>query len=368
MDFAYNEDQKSLRKSAREFLESEAPITLARRMLDDPTGFDEGLWKHMAELGWMGIAIPESDGGLGLGMLELCLLLEEMGRLVVPSPFFSTVALAAPIIAALTDGAERSELLGAIASGSRKLTVAISEENDTFAAPSFKTKAKNKDGTWLVNGTKLFVTDAQIVDAMLVVTGVAPDYSVFLVEASDAVVTPKNSLDPTRRLSSVTFKDSPAILLGEEGLATAALGQARNRSAVALAAEATGICDAVTTRAVEYARERQQFGRAIGSFQAISHKCADMLVAAESARSTTYFAAWSIDEGEPGTHLAAATAKASTTSGAVSVCENGIQVHGGIGFTWEHDMHLYYRRAKFTELFAGSGAQWRERIACLLAG
>ncbi|GAC1419366.1 MAG: hypothetical protein NVSMB57_13730 [Actinomycetota bacterium] len=157
------------------------------------------------------------------------------------------------------------------------------------------------------------------------------------------------------------------MLVGAEGGATQAVARMRDRAAVALAAEATGVADAVVRRSVAYAHERQQFGRAIGSFQAISHKCADMLVATESARSTTYYAAWAVDEGAPDANLACATAKACAASAAVRVCEEGIQVHGGIGFTWEHDMHLYYRRAKLAELFLGSTAHWRERIAALLA-
>ncbi|HVL90937.1 MAG TPA: acyl-CoA dehydrogenase family protein [Actinomycetota bacterium] len=365
MEFGLSEDQQTLKKSAREFLEGEAGIALARRMLEHESGFEPSLWTHMAELGWMGIAIPESEGGLGLGMLELSLLLEEMGRVALPSPYFSTVALAVPVVASLADAATRSEVLGAVAAGERKLTLAYAEASGAFDPAAIEAAAQGSGDLWTVTGTKMFVPDAHLADQIVVLARTGVGVGAFLVQAADCEISQNESLDRTRRLGTVTLGGVAARPLGGED-AWAEIERALDRAAVGLAAEATGVADAVMSMSVAYAKERQQFGRAIGSFQAVSHTCADMLVAAESARSTTYYAAWAIDEGAPDAPRAAATAKAAATTGAMRVCEDGIQVHGGIGFTWEHDMHLWYRRAKLCELLLGPATVWRERIASLL--
>ena len=365
MEFGLSEDQQTLKKSAREFLEAEAGIALARRMLEDDTGFEPALWAHMAELGWMGIAIGEADGGVGLGMLELALLLEEMGRVALPSPYYSTVALAAPVVAALAGPALRAEVLGAVAAGERKLTLAFAEESGSFDATGIAAVATGSGDMWTITGRKMFVSDAHLADQIVVLARTGAGIGAFLVSASDCEITQSDSLDRTRRLSVVTLDGVAARPLGGDD-AWDDIGRALDRAAVGLAAEATGVADAVMNRSVAYVKDRNQFGRPIATFQAVSHKCADMLIATESARSTTYFAAWALDEATPDAPLAAATAKAAATTGAMRVCEDGIQVHGGIGFTWEHDMHIWYRRAKLCELLLGPAPVWRERVASLL--
>lgn len=365
MEFGLSEDQQTLKKSAREFLEGEAGIALARRMLEDETGFEHALWTHMAELGWMGIAIGEEDGGLGLGMLELALLLEEMGRMALPSPFYSTVALAAPVVAALAEPGLRAEVLGAVAAGERKLTLAIAEAGGRFDAAGIAATATQAGSAWTLTGRKMFVSDAHLADEIVVLARTGAGIGAFLVAASDCAIEQNESLDRTRRLGTVALDGVAARPIGSDD-AWPEIERALDRAAVGLAAEATGVADIVMHNSVAYVKERQQFGRPIATFQAVSHKCADMLVAAESARSTTYYAAWAIDEATPDAPRAAATAKAAATTGAMQVCEDGIQVHGGIGFTWEHDMHIWYRRAKMCELFLGPASVWRERIASLL--
>jgi alkylation response protein AidB-like acyl-CoA dehydrogenase len=363
MDFALSEDQETLKKSAREFVQAEAPLTLARKMLEHDTGFEPSLWRQMAELGWMGIAIPEAQGGLGLGMLELSLLLEEMARTVTPSPFFSTVALAAPVLAAV--GATGP--LQRIAEGELRTTLALAEEQGRFDGHDIAAVADPSGGAWSITGRKLFVPDAHLAEAFVTVARAPFGAAVFMVDAQAASVITHESMDRTRRLGEVIFEGAAAELVSAENDAWPEIERTLDRAAVALAAEATGVGDAVMTQSVDYVRERKQFGRAIGSFQAVSHRCADMLVGVESSRSTTYYAAWAIDEATPDAPLAAATAKACASTAAIATCESGIQVHGGIGFTWEHDMHIYFRRAKLTELFLGAAPVWRDRITSLLS-
>jgi alkylation response protein AidB-like acyl-CoA dehydrogenase len=373
MEFGFSEEQEALRKSAREFLTDQSTTALVRRIMEDKTGFDEGLWKQMSSLGWMGTAIPESDGGLGLGLIELAILFEEMGRAILPAPFLSSVGLAAPVLAA----AGAKDLLGAVASGSKRATLALAEPEGGWGAAGVKAKAVKADGSWKLSGTKSFVPDAHLADEIIVVarTERAKDpregLSLFLVPTADKKMKVKqlDTVDRTRRLASVKVGGVTVgsdRLIGPEGGAWPILERSLDRAAVALAAEGTGLAQQVLEITRDYAKERTQFDKPIGSFQAISHRLADMLLAVENARSTTYYAAWALEESTPDASLAAATAKVAASEAAAKVAAGGIQVHGGIGFTWEHDMHLYYRRAKWIELFGGDTTVWRERIASLL--
>jgi len=377
MDFGFTNEQEALRKSAREFLADRSTTQLVRTLMEHKTGFDEGLWKEMAALGWMGIAIPEDDGGLGLGMLELAILAEETGRVILPSPFYSSVGLAAPVVAAAAQGTLRKELLGGIASGESRATVALAEAEGRWDAPGIKTKAVREGDAYTLTGTKVFVPDAHLANEIVVVarTARAKDpregISLFAVPTSDPKVKIKqlDTIDRTRRLSRVRFSGVTVgtdRMLGAEGEGWPVLERALDRAATTLAAEATGLASKVLELSRDYAKERMQFDKPIGSFQAISHKVADMLLLTENARSNTYYAAWALDEGAPDAQLATATAKVAASEAARIVSQNGIQVHGGIGFTWEHDMHLYYRRAKWCELFLGDASVWREKIASLL--
>ena len=377
MDFGFTDEQEALRKSAREFLTERSTTQLVRTLMDHKTGFDDGLWKEMSELGWMGIAIPEADGGLGLGMIELGILAEETGRALLPSPFYSSVGLAAPVIAAAAEGTVRKELLGGIASGEARATVALAEAEGRWDAAGVKTKAVREGDVFTITGTKVFVPDAHLAQEVVVVarTARAKDpregISLFAVPTSDAKVKIKtlDTIDRTRRLSRVRLSGATVggdRLLGREGEGWPLLERALDRAATTLSAEATGLASKVLELSRDYAKERTQFDKPIGSFQAISHKIADMLLLTENARSNTYYAAWALEEGAPDAPLAAATAKVAGSEAARVVAQDGIQVHGGIGFTWEHDMHLYYRRAKWCELFLGDASVWRERIASLI--
>jgi alkylation response protein AidB-like acyl-CoA dehydrogenase len=377
MDFGFTEEQEALRKSAREFLTDRSTTALVRQLMAHKTGFDEGLWKEMASLGWMGTAIPEEDGGLGLGLIELGVLAEEMGRAILPSPFYSSVGLAAPVIAAAAEGDVRKRVLGGIASGELRATVALVEEEGRWDAAGVKAKAVPADGGYKLSGTKVFVPDAHLADEIVVAarTSRAKDpregISLFLVPASDKKVKIKQleTIDQTRRLGQVKVGGvvvGADRLIGPEGGGWPLLERALDRAATTLSAEATGLATKVLELSRDYAKERMQFDRPIGSFQAISHRVANMLLLTENARSNTYYAAWALEEGAPDAQLATATAKVAASEAARIVAQDGIQVHGGIGFTWEHDMHLYYRRAKWCELFLGDPTLWRERIASLL--
>jgi len=378
MDFGFTEEQEALRKSAREFLTDRSTTQLVRTMMSHKTGLDEALWKEMSALGWMGTAIAEEDGGLGLGLIELVILSEEIGRAILPAPFYSSVGLAAPVISAAADGALRRELLGGIASGERRATVALCEEEGRWDAAGIKAKATKTEGGYKLSGTKVFVPDAHLASEIVVAarTSRAKDpregISLFAVPTSDKKMKVRqlDTIDRTRRLCQVKVggvEVPESRRLGGEGEAWPLLERALDRSATILAAEATGVAAQVLDLSRDYAKERVQFDKPIGSFQAISHKMADMLVLTESARSTTYYAAWALEEGAPDAALAAATAKVAASEAARIVAQNGIQVHGGIGFTWEHDMHLYYRRALWCELFLGDPTLWRERMASLFA-
>lgn len=379
MEFAFNDDQEALRASARDVLTSRSTSAVIRKAMKSKTGTDAALWTTIGELGWPGVAIAEEHGGLGLGLAELCILMEEMGRAVAPVPFYSTVCLAAQVVEQTEPSEARASFLAAVASGERRATLALGD--GSFDPASVKVKAVlGEDGSWTFSGTALLASEAHLADDIVVVarterTGRArpqDGLSLFVVPSSALKSTPKArpSLDGTRRLADVRLGGVtvPAgALLGTQGAAWPAITRGLDRAAVLLAAEGVGVASAVLDRSVAYVRERTQFDRPIGSFQAISHRCADMLLWTETARSNVYYAAWALEEGTPDAHLAAATAKAAASDAARIVASAGIQVHGGIGFTWEHDMHLFYRRAKFCEIFLGDAGLWRERIIAELA-
>jgi alkylation response protein AidB-like acyl-CoA dehydrogenase len=377
VEFSFTQEQEALRASAREVLEKEAGPQAFRRVIDSKTGFDEALWRTLTGLHWAGVAIPEADGGLGLGMIELCVLLEECGRGLLPAPFYSTVGLAAPVVLAADASPARSEFLRRVAGEGIRATLALAERGGRWDAAGVRAvKAKRSDGGWTLSGTKAFVPDAHVADEIVVAarTERARDpeqgISLFLVPASALKRKPKQAktIDNTRRLCEVSFNgvELPAErLLGQEGGGWPVLARGLDRAVAALAAEAAGVGGKALEMAAAYAKEREQFGRKIGSFQAISHRVADMFVAVEGGRSNVYYAAWALEEGEPDAPLAAASAKVAACEGAREATAGGIQVHGGIGFTWEHDMHLYYRRAKWCELFLGDTDLWRDRIVSL---
>ncbi|HVL32879.1 MAG TPA: acyl-CoA dehydrogenase family protein [Actinomycetota bacterium] len=376
MEFGFTDEQEVLRGSAREVLAAKAGPAVYRKALEkSKDGTDAPLWKTVSELGWTGVAIDEGLGGLGLGLIELAILQEELGRAVAPVPFFSTVAFAGQIVEQFDASPARDAFLGRVAAGESRATVALGEKDGRFDAAGVGVKAvRTESGGWKFSGTALLAPEAHLADEIVVLARTtrakdpAEGISAFIVPSSALRSKPKPqpSLDGGRRLADVKLGgvEVPAeALLGTADHAWPAVARGLDRAAVLLAAEAVGAASRALEIAVEYAKERKQFDRPIGSFQAISHKCADMLLWVESARSHVYYAAWALDEGTPDAHLAAASAKAAASDAARIAANDSIQVHGGIGFTWESEMHLYYRRAKFCELFLGDASQWRERIA-----
>jgi len=373
MDFGFSEEQEMLRSSARDFLAKEAPMTLVRAMMEDEVGFTGELWKKMAELGWMGLVLPEQYGGAGLDFVDLVVVLEEMGRTVLPGPFFSTVALGGVGILAGGSDALKQELLPQLASGDLKVTLAQLEPSGRWDADGIQTSVTQDGGGVVVSGTKLFVPDAHTADH-IIVAGRAPGSTgrdgivLVLVDARapGVNISQLKTMDQTRRLSEVVLKDVrvPAgRVLGTAGKGWALLDRIVDRGKVGLCAEMCGGAQRVLEMSVEYAKVREQFGKPIGSFQAIQHKCANMLVEVESSKSVTYYAAWAVANDAPEAPLAAAMAKAYCSDAYRHVSGEGIQIHGGIGFTWEHDMHLYFKRAKSSEVTFGDATWNRELVA-----
>ena len=376
MDFGFSEEQEMLRQSARDFLAKESPMTYVRRMMEDERGFTDEQWRKMAELGWMGLILPEEYGGSGLDFVDMVVVLEEMGRVVLPGPFFSTVVVAGVAIAEGGSTAQKKELLPKLAAGGLRATLAQLEPSARWDADGIGLEAKPAGSAYKLSGTKLFVPDAHIAD-LLIVAGRAPGskgaegVSLFLVDARAPGVktTLLKTMDQTRKLCEVVLQDVsvPAErLLGQPGKGWALLERVVDRGKVGLCAEMCGGAQKVLEMSVEYAKVREQFGRPIGSFQAIQHKCANMLVEVESSKSATYYAAWAVANDVPEAPLAAAMAKAYVSDAYRHTAGEGIQIHGGIGFTWEHDMHIYFKRAKSSEVTFGDATWNRELVAQLI--
>jgi alkylation response protein AidB-like acyl-CoA dehydrogenase len=373
MDFGFSEEQEMLRSSARDFLAKEAPMTYVRKMMEDEVGFTGDLWKKMADLGWMGLILPEDYGGSGLDFVDLIVVLEEMGRLVLPGPFFSTVVLGS--VALLEGGSDalKRALLPKLATGDLKVTLAQLEPSGRWDADGIQLAAKADGGGFVLSGTKLFVPDAHVADQMVVAARTpgskgADGISLFLVDARAPGITTTQlkTMDQTRRLGEVVLKDVrvPADrVLGTVGGGWALLDRVIDRGKVGLCAEMCGGAQRVLEMSVDYAKVREQFGKPIGSFQAIQHKCANMLVEVESSKSVTYYAAWAVANDVAEAPLAAAMAKAYCSDAYRHVSGEGIQIHGGIGFTWEHDMHIYFKRAKSSEVTFGDATWNRELVA-----
>lgn len=373
MDFGFSEDQELLRRSAREFLEEECPVTYARQMMEDEKGYSPEKWHKMAELGWLGLIFPEEYGGAGLDMVDLTVVMEEMGRVVLPGPFFPTVLLGG--MAVLLGGSEEQKrrLLPEICKGSHKATLAWLEESGTWEPSGIGLTARREQNTYVLEGTKLFVHDAHNADWMVVAARTKPGddtlgISLLIVEGGQPGIRTRvmKTMDQTRKLCEVMFDRVrvPAnCLLGEEHGGWPLLERVADRAKVGLCAEMCGGMEKVLEMSVAYAKVREQFGRPIGSFQAIQHKCANMLVQVESSKSATYYAAWAVANNTADAHLAASMAKAYCSDAYRTVAGEGIQIHGGIGFTWEHDMHLYFKRAKGSEVTFGDATWNRELVA-----
>ena len=371
MDFAFSEEQEMLRKSARDFLAKECPPKVVRRLLETEDAYDPALWKKLAGLGWTALGIPEQYGGVGT-FLDLIVVLEEAGRVLLPGPFFATMGLAVPALLESGTEAQKKEVLSAIAAGEARATLAVTEPPGRWDATGIGLKATPSGGGWRLDGVKLFVADAQPADYIVVAArtrGEGEDgVSLFLVKGRPRglTVSPLKTLDMTRRWSEVRFEGvelGADALMGAPDNAWPRLKRALDWATAAMCAEMVGGEQKVLETSTDYAKTRQQFGKPIGIYQAVSHKLADMLVLSESSRSATYYAAWAVEADAPDRSLASSMAKAYVSDAYRKIAGDGIQVHGGIGFTWEHDMHLYFKRAKSSEVTLGDATYHRELVA-----
>ena len=366
MNFAFSEEQEELRRSVRRFLEDKSPSTEVRRLMETTEGFDKAVWDQMAnQLGLQALAIPEEYGGVGFGYVELTVVFEEMGAALLCAPYFATVALAANALLSSGDEAAKKDLLPGIASGETIATLALTEDSGRWDTDGITLAATRKGDDWKLDGHKMFVIDGQNANLVLVAAKTDKGVSLFAVDGGAAGMTTTSlaTMDQTRKQARIEFASTPARLVGDEGGAAPVLSRTLDLAAVALAAEQVGGAQRCLDMAVEYAKTRIQFGRPIGSFQAIKHKCADMLLEVESAKSAAYYAGWAAAEDSEELPVVASVAKSYCSEAYFHAAAENIQIHGGIGFTWEHDAHLYFKRAKSSELMLGDPSYHRELLA-----
>lgn len=366
MNFGFSEEQEELRKMVKRFLDDKSPESEVRRLMATSDGYDPAVWAQMAdELALQGLGIPEQYGGQGYGPVELYVVFEEMGAALFCSPYFSTVALAANAILLVGGDADKAAHLPGIAAGETIATLALTDDSGDWDLGTTSCVAtKDADG-YSLSGVFNYVTDGSIASLLLVPATTTGGLSLFAV-AGDAPGVTREALptmDQTRKQSRVVLEHARATLIGAEGAARDGLETTVQIAIAALAAEQVGGAQRVLTNAVEYAKVRVQFGRPIGSFQAIKHKCADMLLDVESAKSAAYYAAWAAQERNDELPIAASLAKSFCSEAYFHCAAENIQIHGGIGFTWEHHAHLYFKRAKSSELFLGDPAYHRELLA-----
>jgi len=377
MDIGFTEEQELLRDTARKFLDSQCPTKFVREMMATDAAVTEEFWRQLADNGWLGITYPEDAGGSGLGLVDLVVLMEEIGRAVMPGPYLATVLLGGAAIAAAGSPEQRRDWLPRIAAGELKATLAVTEPNARWDAAGITAPARETRGGFALSGTKMFVPDAHLADVLVVAarsrdgSTMEDGVSLFLVpkDMPGLAIRRLPAVDETRKLCEVRF-DNVAVptsaLLGELHRGWAPLQQVIDRAAVGLSAEMCGAAQRVLEMTVDYAKLRVAFGKPIGSYQGVKHKCADMLVEIENAKSLTYYAAWAVDENEADAPLAVSMAKAAASDAGRKVCAAGIQLHGGIGMTWEHDLQLYLKRAKAAEVAFGDASWHRERVAQLM--
>jgi alkylation response protein AidB-like acyl-CoA dehydrogenase len=366
MNFAFSEEQEELRRSVRRFLEDKSPMSEVRRLMETTEGYDPAVWEQMgSQLGLQGLIVPERFGGSGFGYVELIVVLEEMGRALLCAPYFSTVALATNALLSSGDEKAQEYLLPGIATGETIATLAFTEDNGRWDEEGTTLSAKGSGDGWLLAGHKMFVIDGHTAGLLLVIGRTDRGLSLFGVrgDAEGLTKKPLATMDQTRKQARLEFSSTPAWLIGEEGEAGTILSRTLDLAAVALAAEQVGGAQRCLDMSVEYAKVRVQFGRPIGSFQAIKHKCADMLLEVESAKSAAYYAGWAAAESSDELPVVASLAKSYCSEAYFHAAAENIQIHGGIGFTWEHDAHLYFKRAKSSELLFGDPTYHRELLA-----
>jgi alkylation response protein AidB-like acyl-CoA dehydrogenase len=366
VNFAFSEEQEELRNIVRQFLEAKSPESAVREQMETERGFDPAVWQQMAEqLGLQSLIIPEEHGGQGFGYVELIVVLEEMGKFLLPAPYFSTVVLAANTLVHAGDDSAKADYLPGIASGETIATLAFTEPSGKWDESGIEMAASQDGGTWKLSGTKMFVLDGHTAHLVLVAARTGKGVSLFAVDgdASGLTRTPLATMDQTRKQAKLEFDNVEARLVGTEGAGWDVLSTVLDLAAVALAAEQVGGAQQCLDMSVEYAKVRVQFGRPIGSFQAIKHKCADMLLEVESAKSAAYYAGWCASEMNDELPAVASLAKAYCSDAYFHAAAENIQIHGGIGFTWEHPAHLYFKRAKSSELLFGDPTYHRELLA-----
>ena len=366
MNFAFSEEQEELRKVVKDFLNNKSSEATVRELMETESGYDPAVWSQMGEqMGLQGLIIPEEFGGSGYSYVELIVVLEEMGRRLLCAPYFSTVVLAANTLLHSGDDAAKADLLPGIASGETIATLAFTEPNGKWDASGIEAQATRSGDGWVINGTKSFVLDGHTASLILVAARTGDAISLFAVEggASGLTRSALSTMDQTRKQAKLEFTDVPARLIGTEGEGWTVLERVLDIAAVALAAEQVGGAQECLEMAVQYAKDRVQFGRPIGSFQAIKHKCADMLLEVESAKSAAYYAGWCASELNDELPSVASLAKSYCSEAYFHTTAENIQIHGGIGFTWEHPAHLYFKRAKSSELLFGDPTYHRELLA-----
>lgn len=364
MLFGLTEEQQLLKNSAREFFSAECPSAEVRRLMETDTAHDAELWRKMAEQGWTGLPFAEEYGGMGLGLVDLAAACEEMGTALVPGPYLATVPLAGTLLAAAGSDAHKRRYLSAICKGEALGTLALLESSASWDPDAVALQLA--DG--VLNGQKLFVWDAAIATFLIVAVRLGPELALVIVDrhAPGVSIDAQPAMDMTRKLYSVNFTGVPVTsdaVLATGDNARQALSRAMDVATVALAAEMTGGMQRMLDLTVAYAKTRKQFGKPIGQFQAVQHMCADMLIWTEASRSAVYYAAWALQENVAEAPLAVSVAKSYASDAYREAGNRGIQVHGGMGFTWENDIHLYYRRAKASEIAFGDAAFHRERMA-----
>ena len=369
MEFDLSETQQLFKRSARELFARECPPAVVREMIENGKPYSHHVWGKLVEQGWTGLIFSEDDGGMGLGMVEMAVAFEEMGYALLPGAFLSTVPLAGSLIAKAGNEGQRKKYLDAIIEGRAKATLALLEESGNWNPDSVMLAATESSGRLTLDGKKLFVSDAGIADLIIIAARAESGLVLAIVERGATAIKAMPSIDATRDLFEVTLDNvvvAEADVLARGTVAGAGLAHALDVAALALAAEMVGGMQWILDATVEYAKTRKQFGKPIGQFQAVQHHCADMLLAAESARSAVYYAAWVMGSEASQAALAVSIAKAYASDSFREVGNRGIQVHGGLGFTWDENIHFYYKRAKAAELMFGDATFHRERIASLV--
>jgi alkylation response protein AidB-like acyl-CoA dehydrogenase len=361
MDFAFSEEQQMLRDQARSFLADKLPNDRVAELAQTDEYWDASTWPAMAELGWVGLSVPEDKGGAGMGFIEEAVIFEELGYGLYPGPYFATVGLALPALA------EDADVAGRVVSGELPVTLAWAEPSSSGALTDLDglgTKAEGGNGSWTLTGEKDRVPDAGLAQAFVVTASTSDGPALFLVEGADAQV--QTTMDSTRRLGRLSLQGQSATLLVDAARTPEVLEKIRLRALAALSLEAVGIAQKALELAMTHTKERKQFDKPIGTYQAVSHQVSNMYMETELARSLAYWAAWCVAEGDEQAPVAVAAAKSAAAEAAVTSVERSIQVHGGIGFTWEHILHRYYKRAQWIDSFENFGQVQRATIAAAL--